>query len=184
MRFNWVVLSSGNRDLLHVALATASYSGMYPPYIKRFDGTPDRRETLLKYLDTKRQEDGDRSFDLIMHDCMRFRRFNRFSVPTYFYFEAYVKFMQIHPDPYRSKDILALSTQPLPRKDGERKLHAAWFGHARIDDITTCAFILNPVGAGKLYEALTTDSELPKMYFIPEPILEDYQWDYGEGCYD
>ena len=183
-RFNWVVLSSGNRDLLHVALATATYSGWYLPHIKRFDGTPDRRETLLKYLDTKRQEDGDESLDLVMHDRMRFGRFNRFSVPTYFYLEAYVKFMQINPDRYRSKDILVLSTQSIIRKDGERELHAAWFGNVKIEDLTTCAFILNPIGAGKLHEALTTGSELPKMYFIPEPILEEYRWDYGEGCYD
>ena len=184
MRFNWVVLSSGNRDLLHVALATASYSGMYLPYIKRFDGTPDRRQTLLKYLNTKRKENGDWLLDFVVHDRMRFRRFNRFSVPTYFYLEAYVKFMQIHPDPHRSKDILALSTQPLVAKDGERQLHAAWFGNVEITDITTCAFILNPTGAEKLYEALRTDSEFPKMYFIPEPMLEEYRWDYGEGCYD
>lgn len=184
MRFNWVVLSSGNRDLLHVAFGTATYSDMYPPYIKRFDGTPDRRETLLKYLDTKRQADGDRSLDLVMHDRMRFKRFNRFSVPTYFYFEAYVKGMRIHPDPYRSRDILVLSSQSIVTEKAERQLQCAWFGHARIDDITTCAFILNSVGAGKLYEALTTDSELPRMYFIPEPILEEYEWDYGEGCYD
>ena len=184
MRFNWTVLSSGNRDLLHVALATASYSGMYLPYIKRFDGTPDRRETLLKYLNTKRKEDGDWLLDFVVHDRMRFRRFNRFSVPTYFYLEAYVKFMQIHPDPYRSKDILALSTQPILKKEGKQELYAAQFGNPQIADITTCAFILNPTGAEKLYEALTTDSEFPKMYFIPEPMLEEYRWDYGEGCYD
>ena len=92
--------------------------------------------------------------------------------------------MQIHPDPYQSKDILALSSQPIAIEDAERQLQCAWFGHARIDNITTCAFLLNPVGAGKLHEALTTGSELPKMYFIPEPILEEYEWDYGEGCYD
>ena len=64
----WMILSSGNMDLLHAAVGNAIWIDVRSKDIERFDGTPDPRETLMHYLKLKSSEGSNTS------RCHQFRR--------------------------------------------------------------------------------------------------------------
>lgn len=177
--FNWTILSSGDRDLLHVALSTAAFINILPEAYRRFQGTPDKKQTLISYL-CQKQSDPENIIDMAIHDRMKMKRFHRFSVPDYFYLEGYVKgLLQLQPP----LDVFALPSENISTDTAKRVYGPVYRGRPAID-LTACALFVSRIGAKKLHDALTTDTALPELYFFSEPIIDFYKWEYGEGSYD
>ena len=173
---NWTVLSSGNRDLLHLALTSCAWIGADHIPVERFDGVPDRKATLLAYLAEKKKGE-KKHISMAIYDRMYMKRQHRFSVPDYFFFEGCVKNIG-------DFNVLILPSVPItsePKwKCGGRDIY---YGQINVD-ITTCAMFVTPRGAAELHDALVADTALPDMFYFRDPVITEYQWDYGEGCYD
>lgn len=175
--YNWVILSSGDKDLLQVAVSTALFIGVDPNNIKRFDGTPDPYETLLMYLTEKKERQND-TVDFVVHERMKPKRFNRFAVPDRFFLQTYWSWVE------RMKlDFLILPSHDIPKIGAERIYGPVHCGQIGDIDWTTCAIVTSPMGAEKLHDVLLNDTS-PDFMFVPEPMFDFYTWEYAEGCYD
>ena len=175
--FNWTILYSGNPDLMHVAISTAAFLGVDAEWYRRFDGTPDKKATLINYLSEKKS-DSENTIDMAIHDRMCMKRFHRFSYPDYFFIQGYVKgFLQL------DMNILVLPSKKIPTDGAERCYGPIYRGQIAID-VTECALLLSPIGAKILYDSLTNDNPLSEMYFFSEKMIDFYQWEYGENDYD
>lgn len=174
---NWTVLSSGNRDLLHLALASCAWIGADHIPLERFDGTLDRKATLIAYLARKRAEQSVSDISMVIYDQMYMKRQHRFSVPDYFFFEGCVKNIG-------NFNVLILPSVPIT-SEPKWKCVGRDIHYGQIDvNITTSAMFVTPRGAAELHDALVADTALPDMFYFRDPVITEYQWDYGEGRYD
>ena len=105
------------------------------------------------------------------------KRQHRFSVPDYFFLEGCIKNLG---------DFNALIL-PSERITSQAKRQCwgrdIYYGHIDVD-ITTCAMFITPQGAAALHDALVAETALPDMFYFRDPLITEYRWAYGEGCYD
>lgn len=179
----WVILSSGNTDLLHAAVGNAIWIGIQGQHIERFDGTSDPQETLLRYLELKSKDASD-TVDVISLDATYMKRIERFYVATDYTVSASIK--QLKSKSERNFDILVFPNKDIPNGNfpfvtapNRRPIY-----RGNIDvEIEKCLLCVSKAGASLLLEALEKGI-LPEMYFFRRAMVTQYQWQYGEGFYD
>ena len=179
----WIILSSGNTDLLHAAVGNAIWIGVNGEHIERFDGTPDPRETLMRYLELKSNDVSD-TIDVISSDATYMKRIERFYVTDNYMVRGSIK--QLKSKSERNFDILVFPNKetsdgnfPFATGVNRRPIY-----RGNIDvEIEKCLLCVSKEGASILLDALEKQT-LPEMYFFRRAMVTQYQWRYGEGCYD
>ena len=178
----WIILSSGNTDLLHAAVGNAIWIDVPNRNIERFDGTPDPRETLMRYLELKSK--GPNTVDVVSSDATYMKRIERFYVTDEYMVRASIKWLKSESE--SNFDILVFPNKEIPYNNfpfvtgvNRRPIY-----RGNIDvEIEKCLLCVSKAGASMLLEALEKGT-LPEMYFFRRAMVTQYQWRYGEGCYD
>ena len=179
----WMILSSGNMDLLHAAVANAIWIDVRSKDIERFDGTPDPRETLMRYLKLKSSDVSD-TIDVISSDATYMRRIERFYVTDNYMVRASIEWLKSELE--RDFDILVFPNKEIPDDNSSvaMAVNRRPIYRGNIDvEIEKCLLCVSKEGASILLDTLEKGT-LPEMYFFRRAMVTQYQWRYGEGCYD
>ena len=184
----WTILSSGSEGLMHAAMGNAHWVKMhdyfpeYPDFqFRRFDGSSDKSETLLGFLDTV----NDDGIHLGIFDDIYMRRITRFRVLDGVALKNIVGRLQSRSAlPF----IMVLQTVPINPSNFDMQLtHEV--GHTlKINKVPLnkemCESLggvcVNAHGAKELSDYLKMKTDhAPNVYYFPEPVVTQYQWEYN-----
>ena len=178
----WIILSSGNVDLLHAAIANAIRIGVHGEMLERFDvGSTDVKSALIRYL-TSKSEDTSGAWDIFIPDIYYMTGPSRFRVLNFQFLLNTVRVIT------RDYDLGTIVFSDIGLT-GEEKLDyihgIPMYCEVPNVDITDCVLCISAEGAMQLLEYLRHPLEtLPEMYFIQGTWIKKHQWEYKRGCYD
>ena len=178
----WVILSSGNVDLLHAAVANAIRIGVPEEMLERFDvGSTDVKSALARYLTSKSKDTSD-AYDIFIPDIYYMTGPSRFRVLN---FQFLCDIASVVTRDYNLGTIVFSDTEILGNKPLMRQHGIPMYCEVPNVDITDCMLCLSTAGAKRLLAYLHQDSEtLPTMYFISGTWIKKYQWEYKRGYYE
>ena len=181
----YTILSSGNVDLLHAAVANALWIGADPRTIAVFEGAPklSREERLCAYLERRVEE---RDFvEMLIFDNMQGRRFKRFKVLNFGFFQAFLHYLTDEVEG-GACDILYLPIVPIASENEEWTYHGIrYFEGVEVAFGDIGALCLSKTGAEHLLRRLRGEgTRMPGVFCLKEAPVKPYEWRYERGAYD
>ena len=184
---SWTILSSGSEGLMHAAMGNAHWiKTHYEKTIEfhRFDGSADKSETLLGFLETV----NDEGIHLGIFDDIYMRRITRFRVLDGRMLR-HILTRLVHNNAVKVKpDILVLQTVEidptifdlkLSHECGNTlKMNSALLSQQMYENIG--GVCVTEEGAKMLAAYIREQTDMvPDVYYFPEPVVTQYQWEYS-----
>ena len=181
----YTILSSGNVDLLHAAIANALWTVTNPGRIDVFRCDPklSREEQFCQYLEA-RLEDED-YVDMLIFDNMHSRRFKRFKVLNFGFFESFVNHLT-HKKKESVCDIIYLPICPMSSENEQDTYHGIkYFEGLHVEFADIGAICISKAGAQQLLARLRRNPiPMPGVFCFKDALVKPYEWKYERGAYD
>ena len=184
---SWTILSSGSEGLMHAAMGNAHWIKMHheqPTEFRRFDGNLDKSETLLGFLDTVNEE----GIHLGIFDDIYMRRITRFRVLQGRMLKNILARL-FHDDNAKAKPyILVLQTVEINPTDFDMDLSHKCGHTVKMNSTPLSQQMYENIGGvcvteegAKVLAAYIREQTdiVPDVYYFPEPVVTQYQWNYG-----
>ena len=183
---SWTILSSGSEGLMHAAMGNAHWiKTHYEQTIafRRFDGTADKSETLLGFLDTVPSE----GIHLGIFDNIYMRRITRFRVLDGRMLRHILTRLVENTAATEHPDILLLQTVEIAPTAFDLNLSHACGHTLKMNRAPLSQEMFENIGgvcvtqrgAKRLTAYIRSQTHIvPQVYYFPEPVVTHYQWNY------
>ena len=183
---SWTILSSGSEGLMHAAMGNVHWVKMhFEATIEfcRFNGNSNKSETLLGFLDTVNGE----GIHLGIFDDIYMRRITRFRVLDGRMLRHILTRLVHNNDTKVQPDILVLQTVEIDPTDFDLKLSHECGNTLKMNSAPLSQQMYENSGGvcvteqgAKVLAAYIQEqtSMVPDVYYFPEPVVTQYQWNY------